>query len=88
MDFSTGYAIVWLMRALKKLPAVEADVAEAAEWYETHRPGLGHRFVSAVQSADTLLLANPFRFSVRFSDVRRLNLPEFPYGIFFSFTTT
>jgi hypothetical protein len=71
------------MHALQKLPAVEADVAEAAEWYETQRPGLGQRFVSAVQSADRLLLANPLRYAVRFEDVRRLNLPNFPYGIFF-----
>jgi hypothetical protein len=71
------------MHALKKLPAIEADVAEAAEWYETQRPGLGQRFVSAVQSADKSLLANPLRFAVRFADVRRLNLADFPYGIFF-----
>jgi plasmid stabilization system protein ParE len=71
------------MHVLKKLPAVEADVAEAAEWYETQRPGLGARFVSTVQSADKLLLANPLHCSVRFSDVRRLNLADFPYGIFF-----
>jgi hypothetical protein len=66
------------MRALKKLPVVEADMADAAEWYETHRPGLGQRFVFAVQSADKLLLANPFRYSVRFADVRRLNLAVSP----------
>jgi plasmid stabilization system protein ParE len=71
------------MHALKKLAAVEADVAEAAAWYETQRPGLGERFVFAVQSADKLLLANPLRYSVRFSDVRRLNLADFPYGLFF-----
>jgi plasmid stabilization system protein ParE len=71
------------MYALKKLPAVEADVAEAAAWYETQRAGLGQRFVFAVQSADKLLLANPLRCSVRFSDVRRFNLADFPYGIFF-----
>jgi toxin ParE1/3/4 len=71
------------MHALKKLPAVEADVAEAAEWYETQRLGLGQRFISTVQSADKLLLDNPRRYSVRFTDVRRLNLADFPYGIFF-----
>jgi plasmid stabilization system protein ParE len=71
------------MHALKKLPAVEADVAEAAEWYETQRPGLGQRFISEVQSADRMLLVNPLRYSVRFADVRRLNLVDFPYAIFF-----
>ncbi len=71
------------MHALKKLPATEADVAEAAEWYEAQRPGLGQRFVSAVQSADRLLSANPLRYAVRFADIRRLNLEDFPYAIFF-----
>ncbi len=71
------------MHALKKLPAVEADVAEAAEWYETRLPSLGQRFVLAVQHADKLLLANPLRHSVRFADVRRLNLGDFPYAIYF-----
>ncbi len=71
------------MHALKKLAVTEADVAEAAEWYETQRPGLGQRFVSAIQSADKLLLANPLHYSVRFEDVRRLNLSAFPYAIFF-----
>jgi len=73
------------MHALKKFPVVEADVAEAAEWYETQRPGLGQRFVSAVQATDKLLLDNPLRYSVRFADIRRLNLADFPYGIFFFF---
>jgi len=58
-------------------------VAEAAEWYETQRSGLGQRFISTVQSSDKLLLANPLRYAVRFADVRRLNLEDFPYGIFF-----
>jgi plasmid stabilization system protein ParE len=71
------------MYALKKLRAVEVDVAEAAEWYETHRAGLGQRFLLAVQSADKLVLANPLRYSIRFSDIRRLNLSAFPYGMFF-----
>jgi plasmid stabilization system protein ParE len=71
------------MHALKKLQTVEADVAEAAHWYEARRPGLGQRFVLAVQSSDKLLLANPLRYSVRFTDVRRLNLADFPYSIYF-----
>lgn len=71
------------MHALKKLPAAEADVAEAAVWYETQRPGLGDRFVRVVQSADAMLTANPLRYAVRFADIRRLNLTLFPYSIFF-----
>jgi toxin ParE1/3/4 len=71
------------MHALKKLRAVEADVAAAADWYDAQRPGLGDRFIVEVQSADRLLLANPMRYAVRFGDIRRLNLRRFPYGLFF-----
>jgi len=58
-------------------------VAEAAEWCDIQRPGLGQRLIDAVQAADLLLLANPLRYSVRFADVRRMNLSDFPHGIFF-----
>src|SRR5579863_4921418 len=81
--FSIACANAWLMHVLKKLPATEADVAEAAEWYEAQRPGLGQRFVLAIQSADKLLLANPLRCSIRFADIRRFNLSDFPYALFF-----
>jgi hypothetical protein len=62
------------MYVIKKLRGVEAEVASAAEWYESQRAGLGQRFINSLQSADQLLLANPFRYSIRFGDVRRLNL--------------
>ena len=32
---------------------------------------------------DKLLLDNPLRCSVRFADIRRLNLSDFPHAIFF-----
>ena len=71
------------MLVLKKTRHVEVDVAEAAEWYNAQRRGLGIEFIAEVQGADRLLLANPLRYAVRFEDIRRLNLRRFPYGIFF-----
>jgi toxin ParE1/3/4 len=71
------------MLVLKKTRHVEVDVAEAAEWYNAQRLGLGIEFIAEVQGADRLLLANPLRYAVRFDDIRRLNLRRFPYGIFF-----
>ena len=82
--FLTGYASVWLMLAVKKLAVVEADVAEAAEWYDALQPGLGPRFISSLQALDRVLSSNPYRFSIRFGDIRRLNMRDFPYAIFFS----
>lgn len=71
------------MLVLKKTRHVEVDVAEAAEWYNAQRLGLGIEFIAEVQGTDRLLLANPLRYAVRFDDIRRLNLRRFPYGIFF-----
>jgi hypothetical protein len=86
--FSTGYANAWLMHALKKLPATEADVAEAAEWYETQRPGLGERFISTVQSADKLLLANPLVIPSVLQMFAASTLKISPTGYFSFFTMT
>jgi hypothetical protein len=36
MGFSTGCANAWLMRVFKKLPATEADVAEARTFVNLH----------------------------------------------------
>jgi toxin ParE1/3/4 len=71
------------MRVLKKLRSVEVDIAEAAQWYERQRPGLGQEFIAVVQSLDAVLLANPLRFSISYDDIRRLSLGRFPYSVFY-----
>lgn len=71
------------MHALRKLRLAEADVAEAAEWYESQRAGLGTEFISAVQEAGHQLCANPLRYPLAFASVRRARVGRFPYGLFF-----
>ena len=58
--------------------AAEADVAEAAQWYNERQLGLGEKFIRKVDQAIARILENPLAFAVI------LRRPRFPYRIFFS----
>jgi toxin ParE1/3/4 len=66
--------------------AAEADVAEAAQWYNERQLGLGEKFLREVDQAIVRILENPLAFPVilRRHDVRRVLTKRFPYRIFFS----
>jgi plasmid stabilization system protein ParE len=49
-------------------------------------PVLGAEFVVDFQRAYRKLRQFPHVYSVRFANVRRLNLERFPYGIFYALT--
>lgn len=40
----------------------EADITEAALWYERRKTNLGHEFVAEVESAIASAAENPFRY--------------------------
>ena len=67
-------------------PDAEADVVEAALWYEQQNPGLGEKFVTEVDQAIRRVLENPlaFRLIHRRHEVRRALTHRFPYKIFFT----
>jgi plasmid stabilization system protein ParE len=63
------------------LPEAAEELLEAAEWYESGRPGLGAEFVGAVEhamsaAASMPLAAAPWPGSTRF---RRRVMERFPY---------
>ena len=66
--------------------AAEADVAEAAQWYNERQLGLGEKFIREVDQAIVRILENPLAFPVilRRHEVRRVLTKRFPYRIFFS----
>ena len=66
--------------------AAEADIAEAAQWYDDRQPGLGEAFVDEVDRALARVLENPLAFPVlyRRRAVRRVLTDRFPYRILFS----
>ena len=63
----------------------EADIGDAALWYEHSEQGLGWAITSEVRSAINRIVENPFacvRLRKR-PDVRRALVHRFPYNVFY-----
>ena len=63
----------------------EADALEAYRWYENEHPGLGIRFLDALESGLTRISDNPLHYAEIAGGVRRKLLEKFPYGLFYLF---
>lgn len=59
-------------------PAAQAELADAAAWYERQRAGLGDSFTEAVQEVIDEIAANPLRYADVFNDVREAQISAFP----------
>jgi hypothetical protein len=64
-------------------PLVEADLAEAIAWYEQRTPGCGGRLLDEAMGRFRQLPTEALLYSIRFADIRRVNLPGFPNGVFY-----
>jgi len=55
-------------------PEAEADIADAAVWYDDQQSGLGNEFIDQVQVSLNRAIANPYAFQSlrRRPDVRRV----------------
>lgn len=67
----------------KRHRLVRDDLREAALWYEHQREGLGRRFNTEAIDVLKRLPSDALLYAVRFGDIRRVNLPSFPYGVFY-----
>jgi plasmid stabilization system protein ParE len=63
--------------------AADTDLAEARDWYERKRQGLGNEFLASVADAFTRLEEAPEQFPVYYGDFRRVLTERFPYKVFF-----
>ena len=72
-------------RQLIVRPEAEADIADAAMWYDSRELGLGLQLLSEVHSAIVRALKNPESFTRvrRNPTVRRVLARRFPYRVFF-----
>lgn len=63
----------------------EADITEAAIWYEEQRVGLGAEFLADIRTSVEQVVANPRRYRRlrRRPEVRRITAKRFPYRIFY-----
>jgi plasmid stabilization system protein ParE len=72
-------------RRLIVRPEAEADITDAALWYESREPGLGLDLVSEVRATIERALKHPQKFPrIRTNPpVRRVLVRRFPYRVFF-----
>jgi plasmid stabilization system protein ParE len=69
---------------LRLRSAAEADVAEAIRWYEEQKPGLGARFLAALDATLASIEENPKLFPTVHEHMRRALFPRpFPYLVLF-----
>jgi toxin ParE1/3/4 len=71
------------MPVLVRHPLVKVDLRDAYGWYEDQQPSVGLEFAKDFLVHYRLLVRDAHLYAVRFTDVRRLNLDRFPYGIFY-----
>ena len=64
-------------------PLAEADLEDAARWYDDERAGLADRFLSDVDRTFGRIRERPLQFPMVSSEVRRALLHTFPYAVYF-----
>jgi toxin ParE1/3/4 len=74
------------MMLVRFLAEAEAEMTEAAAYYEMQRADLGKRFLTSVQDAVNRIQINPLLFSVVECDVRRCKVRTFLFDVLFQFT--
>ncbi|MCI0570115.1 MAG: type II toxin-antitoxin system RelE/ParE family toxin [Myxococcaceae bacterium] len=72
-----------MTRAFAIRNEAQADIREAAQWYEAQRAGLGTEFTRAVRALLASVEREPARFPVVHAEVRRALLRRFPYALYF-----
>jgi len=71
------------MKTVKFHPDAEAEMIEAAAYYEAQQPDLGRRFLASVQDAINRILFNSNLYPVVELDVQRCLTKTFPFGVLF-----
>jgi plasmid stabilization system protein ParE len=64
-------------------PLAKAELAEAADYYEECRPGLGDEFLKEIYSAIQRIILFPNAWSGLSENTRRCLVNRFPYGVIY-----
>ncbi len=72
-----------MRREVRYRPEAVEDIAEAYDWYEAERPGLGDDFRTALSQVEHLLAQSPESFPFVHRSLRRILLRRFPYSVYF-----
>ena len=71
------------MRKITFHEEADAEVTEAARYYEAKSEGLGFSFLIELEAAMDQILANPEAYQRVGGEVRRKRLRRFPYNLLF-----
>ena len=63
--------------------AAKAETAEAYNWYEERKQGLGEQFLVAVEALLSVIQRTPERFPAVLGPARKARLRRFPYAIYY-----
>ena len=76
-----------MTRTLHLLPRAEAELADAMDWYEERREGLGGELLELARASFERILEAPHQLPSWVDDrqYRRLVLERFPYSIIFTY---
>lgn len=67
-------------------PDAEAELIEAAQFYERRVSTLGAQFLDVVDQAVRAIIDTPERWHIIDADVRHYLMPRFPYAIYYRVT--
>jgi plasmid stabilization system protein ParE len=70
---------------LTSFDAAEIDVEKAKRWYYDQNPDtdLEERFADSIKEVIRKLHKNPYRYNLRFENIRVAHPKTFPYGVHF-----
>ena len=71
------------MRRVTLHEEADAEVNEAAKYYEERVPGLGLLFLAAVEEAVEKVLADPEAFQLVGDEIRHKLIRRFPYSLLY-----
>lgn len=63
--------------------AVQGEVAEACDWYDDRREGLGNEFFQELERVLAVISLHPTFFSPHTRGRRKAQMKRFPYGIYY-----
>lgn len=64
-------------------PEAEAELVDAAEYYERRLKGLGAEFLDAIDSAVEVVISDPLRHAPCGHGIKRYLMPRFPYALYY-----
>jgi plasmid stabilization system protein ParE len=64
-------------------PAAADDIADAYDWYELHRRGLGEEFLACTEACLASVSRNPQLYARIYGEFRRALVRRFPYAVFY-----